>query len=138
MFCVSRKQDPKERITVGKNWIFPCIAEYLTKCLEYMIELNCHKIGKERCHAKSYYSVPNRHERGQTFTAVCIWLCQNDLVKSKVTAFNASKNSNNHLKPLFTLYYHQSQKTLFFKLCIIGMFHRYVFLIIKQQRYMVS
>ena len=56
---------------------------------------------------RANYGVASRYEIGQTFTAICIWLCQNDLLKSKVTVFNASNNSNNHLKPLLTLNYHQ-------------------------------
>lgn len=66
----------------------------------------------------------NRYDTGQTFTAICIQLCQNVLVKSKFTVFNASNDSNNHLNLYLSLIPTKSKGTLFFNFCIIGIVHR--------------
>lgn len=62
---------------------------------------------------KANYTVANRYEIGQTFIAICIWLCQNDLVKSN--------DSNNHLKPLLILNYYQDSGDFVLLGCFIDM-----------------
>ena len=83
LHCRTSSCSHRTLLGMRKNWAFPFAARFFDKCLDYSINLI---VSKDWCHPKSKLQcLANKYEMGPTFIAICIWLCQNGLVKTTVT-----------------------------------------------------
>ena len=83
LHCRTSSCSHRTLLGMRKNWAFPFAARFFDKCLDYSINLI---VSKDSCHPKSKLQcLASKYETGPTFIAICIWLCQNGLVKTKVT-----------------------------------------------------